>query len=301
MKRLLIGVLFLGFFTAVPARAALSVFACEPEWGALTQALGGDQVTVSVATTALQDPHHVQARPSLIARLRRAELVVCTGAELEIGWLPMLQRQAGNSRVQIGQPGYFSASDYVTMLEKPARLDRSEGDVHPYGNPHIQTDPRRIAQVANALAQRLAQLDPSHSGIYHKRYQDFSARWDAAVSRWEKQAAPLRGTAVVTQHKGWVYLEDWLGLKEVATLEPKPGIPPSAGYLAEGLDTLKSHPAKMVIRAAYQDPRAMQWMSAHSNLPAVVLPFTVGGDDQAKDLFSLFDDTIARLLRPVKS
>src|SRR5438874_823977 len=153
---------------ALPAQAALRVFACEPEWGALAQELGGNLVDVSVATSALQDPHQIQAKPSLIARTRNADLVVCTGAELEIGWLPVLLQQSGNARVQPGQPGNFAAADYVRKLEVPTMLDRSQGDVHAAGNPHIQTDPRNIAQVAVALAARLAQIDPPNAAQYAK-------------------------------------------------------------------------------------------------------------------------------------
>src|SRR3954463_15861880 len=148
---------------ASPAHAALRVFACEPEWGALTQALGGNLVDVTVATTALQDPHRIDAKPSLIARVRNADLVVCTGAELEIGWLPVLLQQSGNAKVQSGQPGNFEAARNVKMMEIPASVDRSQGDVHAAGNPHIQTDPRNIALVATALGARLAQVDAPHA------------------------------------------------------------------------------------------------------------------------------------------
>jgi len=280
-----------------PAGAAVQVFACEPTWGALAKTLGGEAVSVYTATNAYQDPHHIQARPSLIARLRRADLLVCDGAQLEIGWLPVLLRQAGNDKVQPGQPGNFAATDHVQLLDKPASVDRSQGDIHPAGNPHIQTDPRRIAKVAKALAERLGAIDPDHARQYAKRYRDFDARWQAAVARWTEQAAPLRGVKVVVHHKGWVYLLDWLGLKEVATLEPKPGVPPSASHLSEVLGQLRRQPARMVIRAAYQDPRPAQWLAEHAHIPVVVLPFTVGGTDGAKDLFGLFDDTIARLLK----
>jgi zinc/manganese transport system substrate-binding protein len=284
----------------VRSAAALNVFACEPEWAALAQELGGDKVTVYAATTALQDPHQIQARPSLIAQIRKADLLVCTGAELEIGWLPVLLRQGGNDKVQPGKPGYFEAAGAVRMLELPARLDRAEGDVHPYGNPHIQTDPRNIAKVAQALAQRLAEVDASQSAYYVERHQTFAARWQAAMQRWQQQAAPLRGVPIVVQHKSWVYMQDWLGLTEVATLEPKPGIPPSSGYLAEVLTHLKQQPARMVIRAAYQDGRSSEWLSQQTGIPAVELPFTVGGNDNAQDLFALFDDTLARLLDALK-
>lgn len=287
-------------FAAAPATAALRVFACEPEWGALAQELGGKLVDVTVATTALQDPHQIQAKPSLIARTRNADLVVCTGAELEIGWLPQLLQQSGNQKVQPGQPGNFAAADYVNKLEVPTALDRSQGDVHAAGNPHIQTDPRNIALVAAALGPRLAQLDAANAGEYARLQADFNRRWQEAMGKWNAKAAPLKGSAVVSQHKGFAYLYDWLGLKEVAVLEPKPGIEPTVSHLQEVQAALKNNPARMVIYAAYQDPRASEWLSKNANLPAVKLPFTVGGSDAAKDLFGLFDDTLGRLLAAAK-
>lgn len=281
---------------ALPAHASLRVLACEPEWGALTQELGGALVEVSVATTALQDPHQIQARPSLIARVRNADLVVCTGAELEIGWLPVLLQQSGNARVQSGQPGNFAAADYVRKLDVPAVLDRAQGDVHAAGNPHIQTDPRNIALVAKALSTRLQQIDPSHAVDYAQREASFSQRWQQAMARWNTQAAPLRGTLVASQHKAFVYLYDWLGLKELAVLEPKPGVEPTASHLQSVLSTLRNKPARMVLFAAYQNARPSEWLSKNAAIAAVKIPFTVGGTDGAKDLFALFDDTVARLL-----
>ncbi len=281
---------------AAPAHAALKVFACEPEWGALAQTLGGDLVDVSVATSALQDPHQIQAKPSLIARARNADLVVCTGAELEIGWLPVLLQQSGNAKVQNGLPGNFAAADFVRKLDVPTQLDRAQGDVHAAGNPHIQTDPRNIALVAVALATRLGQVDPAHAAQYAKAQADFSQKWQQAIAKWSAQAAPLKGTAVVSQHKAFVYLYDWLGLKEVAVLEPKPGVEPTASHLQEVLAALKSTPAKMVIYSAYQDPRPSEWLGKNAGIAVVKVPFTVGGTDGAKDLFGLFDDTVARLL-----
>ena len=282
---------------AAPTLAALNVFATVPEWGALATELGGDKVSVYTATNALQDPHHVEAKPSLIARARSADLVVATGAELEIGWLPLVTQQAGNPKIQPGKPGYFEATSYVPLLEKAARLDRSEGDVHPGGNPHIQTDPRNIARVAGPLAARLAELDPANAAYYQARYKAFADRWTAAIANWEKQAAPLKGAPILVQHKAFTYLEAWLGLNEVAALEPKPGVEPTTAHLTEVLATLQRQPVKMVIRAAYQSDRASQWIAERAKIAPVVLPFTVGGDAEAKDLTSLFDDTIARLLK----
>ena len=281
---------------ATSAHAAINVLACEPEWEALTNELGGDKVKVSSATNALQDPHRVEARPSLIARTRNANLLVCTGLELEVGWLPVLVQQSGNSKIAAGQPGNFEAGAFVQRLDVPGKVDRSDGDVHAAGNPHVQQNPHNIALVAVALAKRLAELDPANAAYYQARQKDFSARWDAAMLKWEKEAAPLKGVAVVEHHKNMEYLMSWLGLRQVGTLEPKPGVEPSAAHLSELLNQLQRAPAKMVIRAAYQDGRASQWLSEHAKIPAVVLPFSVGGDDKSKDLFGLFDSTVQRLL-----
>jgi zinc/manganese transport system substrate-binding protein len=285
---------------ALPAAAALNVFACEPEWGALAQELGGDKVSVYSATTALQDPHRIEARPSLIARIRSADLLICSGSELEIGWLPLLLTQSGNGKIQLGTPGYLEASQYVTKLEIPKVLDRALGDIHPGGNPHIHTDPRNIAKVATALEERLAQLDPGNAGTYHSRAKAFLDRWQAAIARWEKEAAPLKGVPVVVHHKAFTYFINWTGMREVASLEPKPGIPPTPSHLAELIDQMKSQPAKVIVYSSYNSPQAAQFLSERSRIPAVMLPFTVGGTEKAKDLFGFFDDMIERLLGAVK-
>jgi zinc/manganese transport system substrate-binding protein len=283
-----------------PSAHALKVFACEPEWAALTKELAGEQATIYTATNALQDPHQVQAKPSLMAAVRNADLLVCTGAELEVGWLPVLLRQSGNPAVQTGQAGQFNAADYVRKLEVPARLDRADGDVHAAGNPHIQTDPRNIAAVAQALSKRLSEVDSAHASLYQARLSDFNARWNQALQRWTQAAAPLKGVPIVVQHKGFPYLENWLGLKQVASLEPKPGVEPSSAHLSEVLTQLQQQPAKLVMRAAYNDGRGSQWLGERAHIPVVVLPFTVGGSDKAKDLFGLFDDTVDQLLKAIR-
>ena len=288
--------LIIAALAAMPASAALKILATVPEWGALAQEIGSDQVQVVTATTALQDPHRIEARPSLIARARSADLIVATGAELETGWLPVVQRESGNARIQSGQPGYFEAAAHARMLEIPAKLDRADGDVHAGGNPHINTDPRVYLKVGEALAVRLAQLDPAHAAGYQAGYAAFAGRWRANLARWEKQAAVLRGQPIVVQHKSFSYLLDWLGLKEVATLEPKPGVEASAAHLSHVLEQVRGQKPRWVIRAVWESSRATDWFAANSGTPAVVLPFTVGGNDAAKDLAGLFDDTLARLL-----
>lgn len=293
----------LRFLTGLAAAAfaapalALNVFATVPEWGALAKALGGDDVEVYTATTALQNVHRIQARPSLIAKYRQAGLLIATGADLESGWLPALARKGNNPALRPGAPGYFEAYRHVTMLEVPQILDRSMGDVHPYGNPHIQTDPRNILAIAGPLAERLARLDPAHAAAYRARHAAFAEGWRAAIARWEAQARPLSGLPVVTTHRDWPYLFAWLGLREVTTLEPKPGIPPSAGHLEQVLSLLKTQPARMALRAAYQDPRPAQWIGERAGIPVVELPFTVGGAPGTEDLYGYFDVTLARLLQ----
>ncbi len=292
---LLLGLLFL---TALPpASASLRVFACEPDWAALARELGGEDVEVYSAITAYQDVHKMQARPSLIAKYRQADLAVCTGAELEIAWLGALAEKANNPKLLPGRPGYFEASRFVRMLEIPASVDRSLGDLHPYGNPHVQTSPHNILPVARALAERMAALDPGRAAAYHDRLGQFERRWTAALEKWDARARPLKGVRVVSHHKTWVYLYDWLGIDEVARLEPKPGIPPSGAHLQEVLETIRRTPARLVVYSAYEDARASEWLAERARIPVVQLPLSVGGAPGADDLFGLYEVTLDRLLQ----
>ena len=300
MRTIVGSLVILAIALGLPAQAAVNIFACEPEWAALTKEIGGDKVSVYQATTAQQDPHRIEARPSLIARMRSADLLVCNGAELEIAWLALLVRTSGNNKVQLGQPGYFLAADFVPRLEVPTTVDRAQGDIHPSGNPHVHLDPRNIARVAGALAERLSKIDRSNAGYYAGRLKEFDARWQEAIAEWEVRAAPLKGMKLVPYHKDQVYLIRWLGMTEEANVEPKPAVPPSAGHLTDLLTKLKEEPADAITRNPYQDPKAVEWLSERTKIPAVMLPYTVGGTAEAKDLFSLFDDTISRLLKAKK-
>lgn len=282
--------------TPLVTQADLRIFACEPEWEALARELGGEKVDVSSATNALQDPHYIQARPSLISKVRRADLLICSGAQLEIGWLPMLLKKGNNPKVMPGSEGFLEASQFVKRLDVAESVDRSQGDVHPQGNPHIQTDPRNMLLVAEALSKRLAELDPANADSYQNRMADFRERWTAAIAEWDKRAAVLRGKRVIAHHKSWVYLENWLGLVEVATLEPLPGIPPTASHLSNLVQQFGHKGADFIIRAPYQSDKPSEWLSERTGIPAVMLPSTVGGSEQATDLFSWFDDIINRLL-----
>ena len=278
------------------AQAAIHVFACEPEWAALAGEIGGDNIKATSATNALQDPHYIQARPSLIAGVRKADLLICSGSGLEAGWLPLLLRKGNNPKIQPGKPGHLMTSQYVKRLEIPTVLDRAQGDLHAQGNPHIQTDPRNLALVARVIAGRLQQIDSASAQRYQRGLAAFEAKWNAAVAEWQRQAAPLRGKKIVLHHKSWAYLNHWLGLIEVATLETKPGVPPSAAHLNELLAQLQATPAALIIRTPYQDARPSDWLSKRTGIPNAALPFTVGGSADATDLYSLFDVTIGILL-----
>jgi zinc/manganese transport system substrate-binding protein len=300
MKNFVLAALALALLSiAHPSQAAVRVLATTADWGALVKELGGDRVDVYVATTAMQDVHHVEAKPSLVARARTANLLVANGAELEAGWLPVLLQESGNPRIQRGAPGFFDAASTVTLVEVPAKLDRSMGDIHPLGNPHIHLDPRNVAAVASALTAKLTAVDPAGAEAYAARGADFATRWSDAMARWQAKAAPLKGVPVVIMHRDQVYLVRWLGMQELAAIEPKPGVPPSAGYLGQLVTKLAATPPKMILLNAYNDPKAARWLAGRVGAPAVVLPYSVGGSPGAKDLFGLFDDTLAVLLGAV--
>lgn len=295
MKNILLVILLSTF--PVLAKADLNILACEPEWAALAEEIGGKLVKASSATNALQDPHYIQARPSLISKVRRADLVVCSGAQLEIGWLPLLLRKGNNPEVMPGMPGFLEASMFVKRLDVSTNADRSQGDVHPQGNPHIQTNPHNILLVAGAMAERMQQLDKDNAQVYAQGMAAFRKRWTDAIADWETRATQLRGKRVIAHHKSWIYLEDWLGLVELATLEPISGIPPTASHLASLLRQFgDKDAADFIIRAPFQSEKPSHWLSERSGIPAVELPLSVGGSKQAKDLFSWFDDILNRLL-----
>lgn len=273
------------------AHAKLNVFTCEPEWAALVKELAGNNATVFSATHARQDPHFIQARPSLIAKLRSSDLAVCTGAQLEIGWMPMLQRRARNPKVLKGKDGYFEAAWQVRRLEIPGNLDRAEGDVHGDGNPHIQLDPRRIFKVAKALSLRLQKIDPGNTTKYKKLFQQFSKRWNRSLAEWEKKASIAKGKQVIVHHREWIYMLDWLGMKRVGSLEPKPGIPPTISHLSD----LKKRTADLIIISPLNDKKPSKWLHDKTNASILVLPHTVGAVPDSNDLFAFFDNIVHRI------
>ncbi len=284
-----------GGLLAGPA-AAFTVFACEPEWAALTRVLL-PAARVHVATHAGQDPHHIEARPALIAQLRRADLAVCTGASLEAGWLPTLQERAGNARAR----DVFFAADHVRLLDpQPGAIGTPwAGDVHAEGNPHLHADPRNLLEVARALAERLGQELPAERAAIEQRRTAFEVRWRQRIAQWEVRAAPLRGRSVAAQHTTFGYLWHWLGVQQVADLEPRPGMAPTPGHLQRLLAGLRGTPPMAVVIAAYQDPRPGRWLTAQLGVPLVVLPATVREDAAEQELAQWLDDLLRELLQAV--
>lgn len=293
MRLYLICLLLLSVNT--PGLAEIRVFSCEPEWTALAQELGAGQLDIFTATTAQQDPHYIQPRPSLIAKARRAELLICTGAELESGWLPLLLRKAGNGKILPGQNGHFMAADQVDLLDKPAALDRSQGHIHAQGNPHFHLSPHRVAQVAKALHQRLIQLDAAHTDVYEKAYRQFDTRWQQAIQNWEEQAQPLAGQSLVSYHNAWRYLADWLELDISNHLEPKPGMPPSTEHLSQLVTKIQHNRPLAIIHASHQNPRAALWLSNKTGISSLQLPYTVGSNEHSDNLFNLYQNILDQL------
>ena len=286
---------FIMLITTTQATANINVFACEPEWASLANEIGGNRIVNYTATTAYQDPHHIEARPSLIAKIRKADLVICSGAELEIGWLPLLLKRAANNKIMPGKPGHFEASAMVTRLDIPTEVNRSMGDVHSSGNPHVHLDPRRLLTISEALLTRLITIDPDGTKYYQQRFDNFSQRWQKATALWQQQAKALNGLRIVVHHRDWVYLFDWLGIDIAGALEPRPGLPTTAQHLVSLKQILKTNPAKMIVHTTYQNPRAAQRFSQITNTPVVELPYTVGGAEQVDNLFDLFSVTIEKL------
>ncbi|WP_428848308.1 metal ABC transporter solute-binding protein, Zn/Mn family [Shewanella olleyana] len=292
-KLIMMGALCSAFITSA-ANAQLNVFACEPEYAALAQEIAPEAKIYS-ATSALQDPHLVQARPSLIAKMRQADLVVCAGADLEIGWLPMLQMKASNNKVRSTDKGLFYAAEHIETLDQLEQVDRSMGDVHAKGNPHLHFDPRKLLKVASALSEKMTALDPEGAAGYQAQLADFSERWQQAIPKWEEQAAGLKGKKVIAYHSSFRYLFNWLSIEQVADLEPKPGIPPSSSHLAKLVSRSQEGDVMAILVTSYQDERGANWLGERTELPVLVLPMSVGGNSDSKDLFSLYDSVLTLL------
>lgn len=279
--------------------APTRVFACEPEWAALAhELLPGAQVFS--ATTVLQDPHHIEARPALIAQLRQADLAICTGGGLEGGWLPALQQRAGNAQVQDGAKGMFYAAAHVALIDaRAATLNPFAGDVHPGGNPHVHVDPDRLAQVAQALSRHLQQHWPASATDVAARHAAFEARWADRIAQWRQRSQVLRGQPVASQHSTFAYLWNWLGMRPIMDLEPRPGLPPTPAHLSGLLKKWAAEPPLAVVVAQHQDARSGRWLTdrAQPARPLLVLPATVAQPSAPQALDLWFDQLVNSLTR----
>ncbi len=290
-------ILFLMMATLVASKAfALNVFTCEPEWKSLTEEITKDKADVYSATNATQDVHYIQAKPSLIAKIRKADMVVCSGADLEIGWLPLILRKAGSAKVQEGGANLIYAAQYVQTIEKPTRIDRADGDVHPNGNPHLHLNPYNVLKVGKVIADKLSEIDSQNSEFYQKNFADFSAKMNSQIKTWEQKALALKGTNVVTNHKNMSYLFDWLKIKTIGTLEPKPGIPATSKHLNELKNITEQNKIAFIAYAPFESSKPAEWLSKESGVKAIILPYTIGGNKETNNLFDLYQNSIDLML-----
>ncbi len=284
-----------GLLLAAPASAKVNIFACSPEWASLSKEIGGDFVEIYTATKAHQDAHYMRAKPSLVAAMRKADLVFCSGAALESGWLPIFLQKAGGPDVQQNTLGWLMASDFVPKLNVMKSVDRSMGHVHPEGNPHVHLNPHNISEIANVLAERLFLIDRENGDAYESNLDNFQRQWKSNIQSWEYKAENLASQNVVVYHKSWDYLTDWLDMNVIASLEPKPGLPPTTSHLEDLLQNLKDADVVAILVAPYENDKAAKWLSERTGIPVLNLPFTIGGSDQAQDLQSLFNETLMLL------
>ncbi len=283
---------------AMPVQA-LNIFACEPEWAALARQLAPD-ATVFSATHAYQDPHYIEARPSLIARLRRADIAFCSGAELEAGWLPALQQRAADPAVRDGLPGMVYAADIVSTIEKHQVSLVGRGHVHAQGNPHLHLDPERVEDIAKAFSQRLQRIDSDNADLYQQALATWHAHWKKKKLQWRQQSLILRDQQIVVQHTTFSYLWRWLRMKPVADLEPSPGVPPTLSHLDGLVTALKDKQPRAIVYNWYQSEKSPRWLAEKTGLPLLSLPSTVSKKDGIETLEQLFDHLIAQLRTTVQ-
>ncbi|NWJ42219.1 MAG: zinc ABC transporter substrate-binding protein [Geothrix sp.] len=299
-RRSLVMALLMAAFAAQPVLAdgKLNVVAATTDLGSLVSEVGGDRVSVTAIARGYQDPHFVEAKPSFLLNLRRADLVVVVGLELEIGWLPPLITQSGNPKIQPAAPGYFDASRFAEILEIPtAQVSRAMGDVHPQGNPHYWLDPKNGLRVATGLAQKLTQMSPGNAAYFQQRLEDFRRRLTDAERRWDDAMKPYRGRKVVTYHQSWPNFVKRFGLQVVDYVEPRPGIPPSPAHVVELIALMKRQGVKLILVEPYFDLKTPQSVARETGGQVVVLMPSVGGDKDTGDYIKLFDYDVNLLVR----
>ena len=285
--------------SASPARAAskLKVVTTTEDLASLAREVGGDHVEVEAIARGYQDPHFVEAKPSFILKLNRADLLIVVGLQLEIGWLPPLITQSRNPRIQLGTPGYLDVSQFCEVLEIPAgQITRAMGDVHPLGNPHYWLEPQNGRRIAQGIANKLADLRPQEAAYFQQRFQDFSNRLTAAEKVWDQRMAPYRGREVVTYHRSWPNFAKRFGLEVVGYVEPKPGIPPSPSHTLELINMMRREKIKLILVEPYFDLKTPNAVGRETGAQVVVLLPSVGGEKEVTDYFKLFDYDIGLLV-----
>jgi zinc/manganese transport system substrate-binding protein len=286
---------------ARPAHAKLRVVTSIETFADLTRKIGGDRVEIEPLSHGYMDPHFVQAKPSLIVQLNRADLLIFVGLDLEIGWLPPLVLGARNGRIQAGSPGSLDVSTAVPVLDVPTtKVDRSLGDIHPMGNPHYWIPPDNAERIARAIAERLEQLDPDGAATYQTRLRAFLDELARRRTAWERLAAPLRGAKVVTYHKSWSYVSRWLGLEEIGYVEPKPGIPAPPSHIAALIGLMRKNGVKLLLMESFYPRNTVQLVGDKSGARVLVLPSDVGARPEIRDYFALVDDLVKQLVAAYK-
>ena len=288
--------------SAAPARAALNVVTATQDMASIAQEVGGDKIKVTPLAKGYQDPHFVEAKPSFVLILNKADLLIVVGRDLEIGWLPPLITQSRNAKIHPGADGYLDPSTSAKILEMPTgTVTRAEGDVHPLGNPHYWLDPENGRRIAKAIAGKLSQMDPPNAAYYAQREEDFEKRLTAAQQRWKTQMAPYQGLKVVTYHRSWANFADAFGLNVIGYVEPKPGIPPTPQHTLDVINAMKAQNVKIIMVEPYFDTKTPNSIASNTGAKVLVMPPSVGGVPPAGDYFKLFDYDINLLVDAIKA
>lgn len=294
MKKIVITTLFLSTMLFATVNVAVSY----PFIEALTEAVGGKQVSVTALAKGDWDPHFVVPRPSLIRQVAKADLLIINGAGLEIGWMPPLIRQSHNAHIQPGGMGFLDLSQYVTLINKPKAVSRANGDIHPDGNPHYATDPYVMLKLSQAIANRLGQLDPEHAKIFTQRAAAFNKKWQKNLTRWDQMMKPLSGTKLIQYHELFNYFLKRYKLISIGNIEPLPGINPSSRHTLALIRQIKAEGAKLILQDVYHSPKSAKYIAEKTGAKTVVLPHDVSALSEVNSLEKLYDTIIDRVLHP---
>ena len=289
----------LGWATA--AHAKLNIVASTPDVGSIAKEIGKDKIEVMSIAKPTEDPHFVDAKPSFIVKLNKADMLIDGGLHLEIGWLPNLVVGARNKKILAGENGYLVASAGVPIMEVPTSADRAMGDVHPMGNPHFMLDPANGKIVATHICDRLCQIDASNCAYYEDNLKGFLKRLDQKLSEWQKTLEPFRGTKIVTYHKTFSYFANRFNLNVAGTLEPKPGIPPSPTHINSLIPMMKNEGVKLILIEPFRERKTPEFAASQTGAKIVVFPIMVGGQKEVEDYLSIFDYTINQIVSALKT